>query len=387
MMSSLRKGWRTRAMRTAAVVAVAGAGAAGLSACGSSDESSNAGASASGKKDCPLIGFTNRFVSANAWLATLSKGFEDAGKEAGVCTQVLDANGDIAKQVSQIKTLISLQAKAVVIEPINNTGLAGSIRALKKAGIPIIIVNDSVVEEQAKQVVCNLHDDAFGNAKLVGKSVAESTFERFPGQKTIKFWINSIFPREIASDTREAGFMAGWNEFWKAHPDVKLVRVPNQYGKALPTVDLPIVRNVLVANPDLNAMFNMTDLTADAVITALKQTGRITPSGQSKIIIGGFDGNTKVLKMMMDKPDFGYVSSALNQPQVVGAMALQEAVAAIKGKPPVDCKGSPATRVLAAGVATTKDAKKYYDPKYPNAYDPAIFNKVIADTKAMMESK
>jgi ribose transport system substrate-binding protein len=275
----------------------------------------------------------------------------------------------------------------VVIEPINNTGLGGSIQALKKAGIPIIIVNDSVVEEQAKQVVCNLHDDAFGNAELVGKSVAESTFERFPGQKTIKFWINSIFPREIASDTREAGFMAGWNEFWKAHPDVKLVRVPNQYGKALPTVDLPIVRNVLVANPDLNAMFNMTDLTADAVITALKQTGRITPSGQSKIIIGGFDGNTKVLKMMMDKPDFGYVSSALNQPQVVGAMALQEAVAAIKGKPPVDCKGSPATRVLAAGVATTKDAKKYYDPKYPNAYDPAIFNKVIADTKAMMESK
>lgn len=383
-MSSLRMGWRGRAARTVAVVAALGAGAAGLSACGSSESS---GATASGKKDCPLIGFTNRFVSANAWLATLSKGFQDAGKGAGVCTRVLDANGDIATQVSQIKTLISLRAKAVVIEPINNTGLAGSIQALKKAGIPIIIVNDSVVPEQAKQVVCNLHDDAFGNAKLVGKSVAEATFARFPGQKTIKFWINSIFPHEIASDTREAGFMAGWNEFWKAHPDVKLVRVPDQYGKALPTVDLPIVRNVLVANPDLNAMFNMTDLTADAVITALRQTGRITPSGQSKIVIGGFDGNTKVLKMMMDKPDFGYVSSALNQPQVVGAMALQEAVAAVKGKPPVDCKGSPATRVLAAGVATTKDAKKYYDPKYPNAYDPALFTKIIADTKAMVDAQ
>jgi ribose transport system substrate-binding protein len=378
-------GWRRGPLAKVAVAAVVGVGALSVGACGSSGGGSGASASAGGKKDCPLIGFTNRFVSANGWLATLSRGFEDAGKGAGVCTQVLDANGDIAKQVSQIKTLISLQAKAVVIEPINDTGLAGSIQALKKAGIPIIIVNDSVVEAQAKQVVCNLHDDAFGNAKLVGKSVAEQTFKRFPGQKTIKFWINSIFPREIASDTREAGFMAGWTEFWKAHPDVKLVRVPNQYGHALPTRDLPIVRNVLVANPDLNAMFNMTDLTADAVMTALKQTGRIDASGNSKIVIGGFDGQTEILKMMMDKPDYGYVASALNQPQVVGAMALQEAVAAVKGKPPVACKGSPATRVLPAGVATPADAKKYYDPKYPNAYDPAIFNKIIADAKAMMQ--
>jgi ribose transport system substrate-binding protein len=384
-MSSPRTWWRGSFAKVAIAAAV-GAGALTISACGSSDGAKES-ASASGKEDCPLIGFTNRFVSANAWLATLSRGFEDAGKAAGVCTQVLDANGDIAKQVSQIKTLISLQAKAVVIEPINNTGLGGSIQALKKAGIPVIIVNDSVVEEQAKQVVCNLHDDAFGNAELVGKSVAESTFERFPGQKTIKFWINSIFPREIASDTREAGFMAGWNGFWKAHPDVKIVRVPNQYGHALPTRDLAIVRNVLVANPDLNAMFNMTDLTAEAVMTALKQTGRIAPSGESKVIIGGFDGQTEILKMMMDKPDFGYVSTALNQPQVVGAMAMQEAVAAMKGKPPVDCKGSPATRVLGAGIATTKDAKKYYDPKYPNAYDREIFDKVLADTKALMQEQ
>jgi ribose transport system substrate-binding protein len=368
-------------------VAVAGAGAVAIGACGSSDNSSSASTTSGATEDRPLIGFTNRFVSANGWLATLSKGFEDAGKQAGVRTQVLDANGDIAKQVSQIKTLISLQAKAVVIEPINNTGLAGSIQALKKAGIPVIIVNDSVVEEQAKQVYCNLHDDAFGNAKLVGTSVAEATFARFKGQKTIKFWINSIFPREIASDTREAGFMAGWNEFWKAHPDVKIVRVPNQYGHALPTRDLPIVRNVLVANPDLNAMFNMTDLTAEAVMTALKQTGRIGADGRSKVIIGGFDGQTEILKMMMDKPDFGYVSTALNMPQVVGAMALQEAVAAIKGKPSVGCKGSPPTRVLGPGLATVTDAKKYYDPKYPNAYDPAILQKIFADTKAMMQDQ
>ncbi|MCW2954732.1 MAG: rbsB [Conexibacter sp.] len=160
-------------------------------------------------------------------------------------------------------------------------------------------------------------------------------------------------------------------------PAPQIVRVPDQYGHPIPSIDLPLVRNVLVANPDLNVMFNMTDLTADAV----KQTGMIDASGNSKVIIGGFDGQVNVVKLMRDQPNFGSVATALNQPPIAGAMALQEAVSAIKGKPPVDCQGSPPTCVLKPGVATASTAAKYYQPQYHNAYDAAQFKSIVDATR------
>jgi ribose transport system substrate-binding protein len=347
-----------------------------LAGCGSSR--SNAG------DGCPLIGFTNRFIAGNAWEATLTQAIEAAGKNAGMCVDSQDAQGDVSTQVSQIKTFITNGAKAVIIEPVDDHGVASAIAQLVQAGIPFVVVNDQVAPDLQKHAFCNVHDDAFGTAKLVGAAAAAEAARRYSGSGGIKFWVNAIFPHEIVTETRENGFLAGWNGYWQAHPGPPITRIADQFGHALPDIDLPVVRNVLTANPDLNVMFNESDLTFVSVNTALHDLKLLTPAGDSNVLIGGFDGQTDIVKLMMDQPSFGMVATGLNQPHTQAAWAIEEVAAAMHGKPPVACTGTPAQRIVPPAIATPQNAKTYYDPNLHNVSDPSLVSAAYAETKKLM---
>lgn len=348
--------------------------------CGSSSGGGNPSSS------CPLIGVTDRSISNNAWQATLVKSIQAAAKNAGVCVDTQDAQNDVATQNSQIRTFITEGAKAVVIDPVDNTGAAPAIAALKKAKIPYIVVVELIGPALAKQAYCNIHADEFKVSGLVGQAVAAAAAKRYHVGETIKLWVNAIFPHEILTETRENGFLKGWSDYWTAHPGgPKTVRIPDQYGKADPAVDLPIVRNVLTANPDLGVMFNETDLTYGAVKTALSDLNLIK-GGKSKVLIGGFDGQTSVLQDMIQHPDFGMVATGVNQPPLQGAWVVQEAVAAMKGKPAIDCPGETPTRLVPAIAVTSATAKRFYDPNYHNGYDQVLVNQAEEQTRQLAKA-
>jgi ribose transport system substrate-binding protein len=340
-------------------------------------------ASASGSSSCALVGMTDRDIANNAWEATLVQSIQSAGKNAGVCVQAVDAQGNVATQVSQINTFIDENAKAVILEPVDDTGDAPAIAALKKAGIPFIVVTDLVANNLADEAYCNIHANEYAAAGLVGYDLAAAAAKKYHAGETITLWVNAIFPHEILTETRENGFMSGWNRYWSTHPGgPKTVRLPDQYGQASPDIDLPIVRNVLTANPGLAVMFDETDLTYVSVLSSLKQLNLIK-NGVSQVLIGGFDGQTSVLQQMVQDPNFGMVADGVNEPPVQGAWAIEEAVAAIHHLPAVDCGGTPATREVPVIAVTTSDAKTFYNPAYHNGYDPALVQAAYAETKKL----
>lgn len=306
-----------------------------------------------------LIGVSMRFIAGNSWLATMSSGAVKAAKDGGYDAQAVDAQGAPAKQIEQMQTFINKGAKAIIIEPVGDRNVSAGIAAANKAKVPVVVVNDRVTEALAKKVACNVYDDGFATAKLVGKETAKVAAERKKGEPEIELYIQAIFPQELVTETREKGFMAGWNEYFQENPGPKTVRVPNNYGNALPDKTLAAMRNVLSGHPKIDVIFNQTDVVMPAVTEALKGAGLMKPDNTSDVIIAGFDGGMNVVKEMADNPNSVVVATGLNQPATQAAYAVEEAIAAAAGKETGKCKGSPPTRILPPAIVTPQTAKDF----------------------------
>lgn len=346
-----------------------------VAACGGSDSTGDAGATggtssaAAGSGEKPLIGFTVRFISGNSWLQEVADGAKREGERLGYNVEALDGRGDPVVQNQQIQTFISRGAKAILVEPIDARALSSGVLAAKRAGIPVIAVNDLLAPDLAKQIACNVHDNGPKTAELVGAEVAKAVGEKYGPGDTVKLYIMSILPDEPLSLGREEGFMKGYNDYFKANPGPKTVRVPNGYGSAIPDKTLPIMRDKLAGNPDIKVMFSMTDTVHGAVMQPLIQAGLVgRDENSSKVIVGSFDARMEVVQGMANKPGYPVVASGLDQPFAQAVLALRAADAAIKGEKP-DCPGSPPTAILPSGVVTKENAKEYVNPDLAFAAD------------------
>lgn len=337
--------------RYAALAVASGLTLSLFAGCGGSDSG--------GADEKGLIGVSMRFIAGNSWLSTMSGGAVTAAKDAGYDVQAVDAQGDATRQIQQMQTFINKGAKAIIIEPVGDRTVSAGIAAANKAGVPVVVVNDRVSDELAKKVACNVYDDGFATAKLVGKETAKVAATKKKGDAQLKLYIQAIFPQELVTQTRENGFMEGWNEYFKENPGPKTVRVPNNYGNALPDKTLTAMRNMLSRNPDIDVIFNQTDVVMPAVTEALKDAGLVKADNTTGVVIAGFDGGMNVVRDMSTNPNALVVADGLNQPATQAKYAVQEAIAASTKKPTGSCEGSPPTRVLPPAIVTPDKAADF----------------------------
>ncbi len=59
---------------------------------------------------------------------------------------MLDAGGDVARQIAQIEDLIQQQVQAIIIWPTNGEAVIPAVRKAKNAGIPVIVTNSNIAE-------------------------------------------------------------------------------------------------------------------------------------------------------------------------------------------------------------------------------------------------
>ncbi|WP_223476192.1 sugar ABC transporter substrate-binding protein [Oricola indica] len=94
------------------------------------------------------IGITQNNVGVDSYQTTYEKAFiEAADADPSVETVVLDAGGDVARQIAQIQDLVQQQVDAIIIWPTNGKAVVPAVRAADKAGIPVVITNSNIAEE------------------------------------------------------------------------------------------------------------------------------------------------------------------------------------------------------------------------------------------------
>src|SRR6056297_2491000 len=93
------------------------------------------------------IGITQNNVGVDSYQTTYEQAFIAAAEaDDGIETVVLDAGGDVARQIAQIEDLIQQEVDAIIIWPTNGEAVIPAVRKAHNAGIPVIVTNSNIAE-------------------------------------------------------------------------------------------------------------------------------------------------------------------------------------------------------------------------------------------------
>ncbi|MFT4829341.1 MAG: ribose transport system substrate-binding protein [Paracoccaceae bacterium] len=93
------------------------------------------------------IGITQNNVGVDSYQTTYEKAFiAAADANPDVEAVVLDAGGDVARQIAQMEDLIQQEVDAIIIWPTNGEAVIPAVRKAKKAGIPVVVTNSNIAE-------------------------------------------------------------------------------------------------------------------------------------------------------------------------------------------------------------------------------------------------
>jgi ABC-type sugar transport system substrate-binding protein len=180
-----------------------------------------------------------------------------AGKALGWDVKVRDAGGSPEKVAASIQAFASEKAEALMIASI---GVEGNLRAaeqLKNAGAPIIVVAGEI----PKNPIYNAQFSE--NEYEMGKILAEKIVEDYPEGAKIGDLTLSVSP---ATKTREKALQTVVGESENAE-----VAASSPFDLEDPVVSTQeAVSNMLLAHPDINAIWSVTDLNTTPAVAALE---------------------------------------------------------------------------------------------------------------------
>jgi len=299
-----------------------------------------------------VIGWSQRGISGSDWWKTLVAGGQSEATKMGATITVLDANGDTLQQNSDVQTLISKGVDVVVMNPSDPIGVGPAAQALKKAGIPLVVVNSNLDPSLVPNQFCYVAEDQKATGALAGAEIAKKAVAKFGKTGTLKLLAIGGFPGDIISELRYSGFITGYKSVMKNYPKIKTVELPLKYGQWKPDIALPPIRDAATANPDVKIVFSMSDVMLGGITQGLKSAGVF-----NNVLIGSYDGGMAAIKQMLDAPKGPLQGIASNQPWDQGATAVQMALAAYN-KDATQCPGQ--VKFIKTSLITPANAKTYY---------------------------
>lgn len=203
---------------------------------------------------------------SNPYYIAMKKSFEENGKANGFKVKVLIAENDVAKQLSQVQSLIEQKVDAVALNCIASGPCVASVSELNKARIPVFTINllpdpDGLKRAGAK-VVQSVQTDQKMGGKYIGQQLVK---DLGPNGSAIVGIVGE--PTSVAANARDAGF----KEAIAANPKIKVVALVN--GKVEETTSLKVTTEMLQGNPQMNVVYSDTEPSALGASAAIRQSG------------------------------------------------------------------------------------------------------------------
>ena len=93
------------------------------------------------------IGITQNNVGVDSYQTTYEQAFIAAAEaNPDVEAVVLDAGGDVARQIAQMEDLIQQEVDAIIIWPTNGEAVIPAVRKASQADIPVVVTNSNIAE-------------------------------------------------------------------------------------------------------------------------------------------------------------------------------------------------------------------------------------------------
>lgn len=278
-----------------ALLAAALIGGLTLSATGTvwaADNSASSDSAATCTNDSPskmpfskmTVGFSQSENLQNPFRAAETKSVRDAAKQMGVKKLLYaNANSDQAKQVSDIQSMINQGADALIVAPLNSTGLKPALDAAAAKGIPVVTIDRQTAGKFCKDFITFMGSDFHEQAVRAANQLANATDGKAQIVELQGAYGNSV----------ETARTDGFAQAIAKHPGMKIVA--KQSAKWSTTEAQKVMSQVLLSHPDVNAVYAQSDTMALGAIKAIQQFGK-KPGKDIQVV--SIDGTTDVVKMV-----------------------------------------------------------------------------------------
>ena len=296
------------------------------------------------------IGFSQRRVAGSEWYEQLIRVAKAEADHLGVTLVILDAQGQNAKQVSDIEDLISRKVDAIILNPNDSGAVLPAVKEIHDASIPLVVVNSALDPAGAPFTFVSTY--AYDTGYKSGRALAEAVIAKHGWKEEVKAIVLSANPQELESDQRRWGQLNGYNDVMlEKYGKSNLKIVGFDYYQWVPDQAMAKMTDLLQAHPDVDVVFSACDGGTQGAIPALTNAGLV-----GNVLVTSIDARKSVLKWIKDG-DKGVVADVSNDPRLMGKWAVYFAAYAAAGQ------SGPATFYVPNPAVTTANIDEYYDPE------------------------
>ena len=237
----------------------------------------------------------------NPFFIALNDGIKAVTDKSGDKLITLDPALDQAKQIAEIEDLIAQKVDAIFLNPVDWKGVRPALEAAKAAGIPVINVDAPVFDTSLVATVV-----ASDNYKA-GVLVAQDVMKRMKSANVVLL----EHPTAKSAIDRTQSFV----DTIKGHASYKIVARQSSMGQLEQA--MPVMENILQANPKIDVVMGLNDPTAMGALAALRSASR-----ENGVLIYGVDGAPDAKKMIQEGK---MTATAAQSPKGIGKLAAESA--------------------------------------------------------------
>ena len=313
--------------------------ASGASTSGASTSSGSAssGSAASGKSyNLSFI----QGVAGDGFYVTMGCGMQAEAKKLGNVTVNIQGPAQFESSLQNpiIESVTASHPDAIMIAPDDVTASRPPISQAMAAGIKVVLV-DTTLTDPSGAVSQISSDNTAGGADAFA-----AVKQLVPGGGQV-FIVNTQ-PGISTTDERTAGFAAA------AKADPKFTYLGVQYDNDTASLAAQVTLAELQKDPGITAIFATNLFSAEGAATGIRQAGK---SGKVKVV--GFDAEPDEITALQQ----GTVQALIAQsPYTIGTDAVDQAVAALQGKPTTPKIGTKFTIITKANLNTAASQAAIY---------------------------
>ena len=208
-----------------------------------------------------VVGFS-QMESDNPWRIAETKSLRDEAARRGIDLVVTDAQGQTAKQVSDVEDLIARRVNVILLAPREFEGLAPALQSAKEAKIPVILIDRQAAGTPGEDYVTFLGSNFIEQGQRAAEWLATAT----KGQASI-VELSGTPGASVAAD-RAKGFREGIAKY----PGMKIIA--SQTGNFTRAQGERVMQNLAQSlGKQITAVYAHNDEMALGAIQALKSAG------------------------------------------------------------------------------------------------------------------
>ncbi|MFJ8818086.1 ABC transporter substrate-binding protein [Amycolatopsis thermoflava] len=280
-----------------------------LAACGSGQVGGSGGAAPENSKRLTLI----PGVQAEPFYISMQCGAQAEAQKLGYTLETsAPQKFDAALQTEKVNALGSNPPAALLIAPTDDTAMLAPIQQVASRGVKIVEVDTSLKDTSVAQ-------SSISSDNTAGGQLAADTLAQLAGGKSGSVLVLDTIAGTSTTNARAAGF----EEQLKKYPNLKSVGI--QFTQNEPEQAASKVTAALASTPDLVGIFATNLNTGEGAATGLRNAGKV---GQVQLV--GFDASPSEVEGLRNGE---YQALIAQDPAMIGQQGVQQAVAALEGKP------------------------------------------------------